>query len=605
MLKHKKTISAVLSAVMLLSAHSVLAAEAGGGTSGSGGGASSGIIVRPPASNGGGGGTTVICNGDGEVAISDGVYEASCTLNLTEQQRGGTALLCLYGDHGALLKTCSVKIPLNAGDQFRLIYNTGIPSDTYLTSARILVWDSLEHMIPLSDPIDLEVQTLQLPEIPQKINAAEFLAKAGILTTDNESSVFTRQNAVKTVIRMLKKEKAAAVLNDTSDFSDIEAGTTLCGEVQYCTSAGLFPADGDLFYPSEPICASEYARILFKAMGYSSPIPAYEQVLLDGIRDEPLTFRTAAQILYRSAFIPLYEITDYENSGGILIPIRNVMDGTTWKEYITWPAKYHKIYYAEGRIVNTPRSSGSITGTVDFQVEYTKNYNDSETVVERDRGYFPTVTIQAGTCDILSNFCNYAEVFVRFENQDAEFLCFAPSGQKPSAIISRQELNTSDWNFQDGDDNYLCDLEKYPLTKWSYNLRLFVNGREQNPTAENIQTYVLNGNSKTVRLEKTTPDESDSGFNVILTDYKVTLFNAFVERIRDQKIYLTTGQIIDLTECSDYRIFLNEKPAQLQDLKEGDSVSLAYDVSETWKNSSFYDIFAERSSLVTVDPITE
>lgn len=137
--------------------------------------------------------------------------------------------------------------------------------------------------------------------------------------------------------------------------------------------------------------------------------------------------------------------------------------------------------------------------------------------------------------------------------------------------------------------------------KLSENTKLFVNGVEVSWNADNLYTYLIT--SKVGRVTLANTAGTDDSYNIVsVTYYK----SAVISDVVGDKIYfdmiesdMSSSMALDQTRVDagdlTYTITLDGEQISPSDLRENDVISVAYDVSNDFDDSDFYDIIVSRN----------
>ncbi len=205
-------------------------------------------------------------------------YELSMIISKQDKEAGsGLAFIGLYGENQRLIQTFSTSVSATDTTSQKMTVTTNISSGETVLEARAYVWDSYNGMQPIAEPGTV-TKIPQAPteptdpsdpsDIPTDLPHLAFLSEIGIMSARHEEQNLTRGEAAEIAVKILKHQRFAAALEDSTDFADIDAGTTLCGYVQYCVQNGYLAAEGDTFRPDSAITYGDLIKMLVDLLGY-------------------------------------------------------------------------------------------------------------------------------------------------------------------------------------------------------------------------------------------------------------------------------------------------------------------------------------------------
>ena len=286
----------------------------------------------------------------------------------------GLAFIGLYGENQRLIQTFSTSVSATDTTTQKMTVTTNIPSGETVLEAHAYVWDSYNGMQPIAEPVTV-TKIPQAPteptdpsdpsDIPTNLPHLAFLSEIGIMSAGHEEQNLTRGEAAEIAVKILKHQRFAATLEDSADFADIDAGTALCGYVQYCVQNGYLAAEGDTFRPDSAITYGNLIKMLVDLLGYKEYaearggwITGYLDVaedlgiLLDSAAMSAYVTRAeAAEMFYQSGLAPIAMVTGYYTENGVSYPLKSIMDGMQDRNFESWLTKYQKIYYVDRKSV--------------------------------------------------------------------------------------------------------------------------------------------------------------------------------------------------------------------------------------------------------------
>ncbi len=573
-------------------------------------------------------------------------YELSMVISKQDKEAGsGLAFIGLYGENQRLIQTFSTSVSATDKTAQKMTVTTNIPSGETVLEARAYIWDSYNGMKPIAEPVTVTKipQTPTDPtdptdpsdpsDIPTDLPHLAFLSEIGIMSAGHEEQNLTRGEAAEIAVKILKHQRFAAALEDSANFADIDAGTALCGYVQYCVQNGYLAADGDTFRPDSAITYGDLIKMLVDLLGYKEYaearggwITGYLDVaedlgiLLDSAAMSAYVTRAeAAEMFYQSSLAPIAMVTGYYTENGVSYPLKSIMNGQG-QNFESWLTKYHKIYYVEGYVCETSRTNAVSCDPdeVRFVIQYTQNYDNSNIVVSRNTNssyIYPIAVMKIGKTNADQQLLIYSSALVQLDSDsNATLLSLTPSNKVTIKEFDMSLVDYEDYSFS-YNNNYLrfylsadaSKSTKYMLEKSLDDIHLFVNGVKVDSTSENFEKYIINNTIGTVRLIDSyfASSTTNGYYDIIMVDYygtaRVDSVNAASKKIVFS--YMTPnikGSLSLNTEENDdlnYRILLDGKPIDVADLQTNDILSIAYDVNSSFADSCFYDIYASRNAI--------
>ena len=576
-------------------------------------------------------------------------YELSMIISKQDKEAGsGLAFIGLYGENQRLIQTFSTSVSATDKTAQKMTVTTNIPSGETVLEARAYVWDSYNGMQPIAEPVTV-TKISQTPtdptepsdpsDIPTDLPHLAFLSEIGIMSAGHEEQNLTRGEAAEIAVKILKHQRFAAALEDSADFADIDAGTALCGYVQYCVQNGYLAADGDTFRPDSAITYGDLIKMLVDLLGYQEYaearggwITGYLDVaedlgiLLDSAAMSAYVTRAeAAEMFYQSGLAPIAMVTGYYTENGVSYPLKSIMNGQG-QNFESWLTKYHKIYYVEGYVCATNRTNAVSCDSdeVRFVIQYTQNYDNSNIVVSRNTNssyIYPTAVMKIGKTNADQQLLIYSSALVQLDSDsNATLLSLTPSNKVTIKEFDMSLVDYEDYSFS-YNNNYLrfylsadaSKSTKYMLEKSLDDIHLFVNGVIVDSTSKNFEKYIIDNTIGTVRLIDSyyASNTTNGYYDIIMVDYygtaRVDSVNAASKKIAFSIITPNIKGSLSLnTEENDdlnYRILLDGKQIDVADIQTDDVLSIAFDVTASrdiptsFSASTFYDIYVSRNAI--------
>lgn len=571
-------------------------------------------------------------------------YELSMIISKQDKEAGsGLAFIGLYGENQRLIQTFSTSVSATDTTAQKMTVTTNIPSGETVLEARAYVWDSYNGMQPIAEPVTV-TKIPQAPteptdpsdpsDIPTDLPHLAFLSEIGIMSAGHEEQNLTRGEAAEIAVKILKHQRFAATLEDSADFADIDAGTALCGYVQYCVQNGYLAAEGDTFRPDSAITYGDLIKMLVDLLGYKEYaearggwITGYLDVaedlgiLLDSAAMSAYVTRAeAAEMFYQSGLAPIAMVTGYYTENGVSYPLKSIMDGMQDQDFESWLTKYQKIYYVEGYVRETNRTNSTRYNPdeVCFEIQYTQNFDDSNVVIHRGDRYdsFVSYTMKIGKTNADQQLLIYSSALVQLDSDgSATLLSLTPSNKVTIKEFDISLFDDWDYTWSNGNSNYLrfypsagaSKSQKYMLERDLQDIYFYVNGVRIDASSENFRKFIVDNTIGTVRLIDSYSAYSTTNgyYDIIMVNYygtaRVDSVNAVSKKIAFSNITSNIKASLSLNteENNDlnYRILLDGKQIDVADIQTDDVLSIAYDVNSPFANSYFYDIYVSRNAI--------
>ena len=487
--------------------------------------------------------------------------------------------------------------------------------------------------------------------------AVDTLAALGVISGYEDGSFkpdnnITRAEVATMMVAALNRSADAEGSKGTTKFADMntEAKAWATGFVNIGVSEGFISGyeDGS-FQPDNNVTYAEAVSMLVRIAGYGR----YAEYLggwpngflsvgsqygitkgVSASENTAVTRAQVAQLIYNTLLdTPIVESTTLTtDKNGNLVPDLTIMNGkndNAWKTLLT---EKHNAYYVEGMVNGTKRSgsSGLDADEVSFQIQYTENYNDSETVIKKGAkatDYVTETPVNVGDTAAADYIMTYAAAIIKIDdNDDATFVYFAPSGKNDISTFATTLIDDDDYATgaegakntvykDDGTLNAKPYVKYYPTKDaskstekiyLSTSVRLFVNGVEITGfTKAQFEQYVVNNTVGEVEYVDTYKTDGDVDY--IFVTYYAT---AQVDQVNasNGKINFTDGikglvsgvaSKVELDPEDDdlsYNITYNGEEIEVSALQKDDVLSIAYDVTGSFADSNFYDIYVSRDT---------
>ncbi len=456
----------------------------------------------------------------------------------------------------------------------------------------------------------------------------------GTIRPDNN---ITRAEVTKMVVAAMGPsytESAMGASGIDTEFYDVPGSHWAAGYVSTGVANGFINGNGDgTFEPEANVTYAQIVKMIVCAMGYNaicernggwpngyltvaSSIGVTSGANIVGA-DTVVTRAQVAKLLNNALNIPIVDVTGYEESAytGQLIAKTEIMDtinGYDASDYKTLLTKNHNTYKVKGRITATKRSDSALDADeVRFSVESTSNFDGVAYGSSYASATVERMKYSAGEASEYLFAYGEALIFVNSDN-DYEILSFTPYGTNDyettdTALFDEYVLSSGHIA---SIHMYVSDtsskLKKY---KMEDNFKVYVNGVEQSDEIDAIDDYLSGNDMGTVTFIDATETgkTSTNGLYdyVIITYYADAIVDAYADNGDELKIYFKDSSPdirgtmkVDLEDEDISLSFICEgKEFDYTDLSQNDVLSIAYDVSGDFDESSFYDVYVSREYI--------
>ena len=496
--------------------------------------------------------------------------------------------------------------------------------------------------------------------------AVEVLGALGVISgyedgTFKPDNNITRAEVATMVVAALNRSADADGAKGTTKFDDmnVDAKAWATGFVNIGVQEGFISGyeDGS-FKPDNNVTFAEMVSMLVRVAGYgryAEYLGGWKTGYLSVGNDYGITKGVAcaedvavtrgqdAQMIYNTLVdVPMVKSTTLTtDSNGNLVPEMTIMNGKGDADYETLLTEKHNAYYVEGKVTATNKStSGSLDADqVNFLVEYTENFDDSEVVIKKGQTVTVNETVggvtQAVTKAKTHNiqkayigdtaaadyFMTYSSAIVKIDDyDDVHFVWFAPSGKNDiiefdATLIDDDDYTASKTVYSDAgvlnakpyvrffETKDAAKSQKYELET---GFQLYVNGVFTTANKANFEKYVVNNTVGTITLIDAY--KTDGEYDYIFVTYygtaKVDSENAANGRIGFKSAMETNNRMNLVLDPEDdditYSIEYNGEEIEVSALQKDDVLSIAYDVNATapaFQNSTFYEIHVSRDKV--------
>lgn len=497
----------------------------------------------------------------------------------------------------------------------------------------------------------LTVSAANYPDVPADADyahAVDELTALDIVVGDdqgnfNPDSQVTRAEFAKMVVCALgpaKAQMAESAANQTSVFPDVrDVGTGsqhwASGYITALTGDGIISGfDDGLFRPDDNVSYVQAMKMLACSAGYDTWAKqrgewpnnylsvANELGIGDGVvvgNDTALTRAQCALMVANTLRVPVLVQTGKTNWDGTPELAQKNKTGINWQSILT---KNHDAYVVNGRVTETSKTA---SGTMDydevrFQVERATNFEDEY----YKRGDDPIDFIaNVGDTDAANQLRVYSEAIVRVNaNDEYELICLQPLSSNAEVTFAAADFDDENSAYRTYDNagagveatgRIYATVEgstrttsyKLEAEDGQYTGSYYVNGVDVTNTiafSDFVENYITNNDVGEVTLvsESSTGSTATSGnYNTIMVTYYE---DAIVESVdadeTEAEIYfLDFEEGLDDSLAIDYEdeevdVSIVKSGAKIDaaDINPYDVVSIAYDVTVNFADSTFYDV---------------
>lgn len=450
-------------------------------------------------------------------------------------------------------------------------------------------------------------------------------------------------------------EAAAGATGVDTEFSDVPGSHWASGYISTGVANKFINGMGDgTFAPDANVTYAQVVKMVVAAMGYTTICEknggwpngylttAANIGITSGLNivgaDTVVTRGQVAMLLDNAIKTPIVAIGSYDENyaDGSLSANLKVMDDITAagnaEDYRTLLTENHSAYSVKGRITSTKKSNPKLdNGEVTFNIESAKNFDG--------RAYGATynkpeeITVLYDGTDAEALLFSYAEALIQLdEDENWVLLSVTPTGSNKAVEVPANLLDAgtvadfdkdnAELDFYQAADSNKVDTYEF-ATKTTTNeegsettliaTEMYVNGVKYKKFSEDpkaaIAKFIQNNPSGTVTLIDQTEagkTTTDGKIDFILVDYYVdAVVSSVVEGdvyriyLKDANPVITKGSIKVDTEDEDITASyeLDGMEVEYTELAEGDVLSIAYDVTDTFDKSAFYNVLVSRNTV--------
>lgn len=447
--------------------------------------------------------------------------------------------------------------------------------------------------------------------------------------TFKPDELVTRAQITKMVVDALAEGGQAEASKNTKSFDDVavgESGHWAAGYINQGVADGWIAGMGDgTFAPDANVTYVQAQKMLVAAVGYDTYATAqggwptgYKMYgsslkITNGVQgvssdEQELTRAQVAKMINNAMDAPLCVIDGWKLEwNGTKTPNLKVKNGTG-KDYQTLFTDKHDTYKVFGRVTNTSKSSQSgDIDKVDFDVEKADNFDDEEATATN----VISITPYKGDTNADDMLNVYAQALIqKDDNDEFTILSITPAAASKSVTLASEDF-----------DKYVggskCYLYFFPAgtTRNSVKYRIademdcYVNGVEASMTNEQIAAYLEANDTASVTLIKktetgSTATEAEYGI-IMISAYETAVVDYVQEKASKSVVYFSdqsegidkaSMEVLDDDNTVEYNFTLDGKAIEVTDLEENDVLNIAFNTTEPFNKSNFYDVIVTRDT---------
>ena len=448
--------------------------------------------------------------------------------------------------------------------------------------------------------------------------------------TFGPDKLVTRAEITKMIVDALAERSSAEASTESTKFADVSADHWAKGYINQGVADGFIAGMSDTeFDPDANVTYVQAQKMLVSAIGYETFAQAqggwptgyktYAASLditkgISGIKDSTeLTRAQVAQMIDNAMDAPLCVIAGWKPEwNGTQTPNLEIRDGKKGRAYETLFTEKHDAYKVYGRVTETSKSenSGLDADQVKFKVEKADKFDDDKITTDN----MQEEPMYIGNSGADKYLLTYAQALIQ-KNDDDEYtiLSIAPAAANKTVTLASEDYDSTK-SADAASALYFYPAGttkgsvKYALDKEGF--EVYVNGVKDDNYSSNIgnlKTYLASTDTASVTLQKKTKDGSistSSDYNIVMiSTYSTAIVESVTDKSNQTIIYFddqSTGVSTKLTvdkddEKKSYSFILDGAEIEPTELQEDDVLNIAYDKTEGFSDSSFYDVYVTRN----------
>lgn len=442
--------------------------------------------------------------------------------------------------------------------------------------------------------------------------------------TFGPDKLVTRAEITKMIVDALAERSSAEASTESTKFADVSADHWAKGYINQGVADGFIAGMSDTeFDPDANVTYVQAQKMLVSAIGYETYAQAqggwpigyktYAASLditkgISGIKDSTeLTRAQVAQMIDNAMDTPLCVIASWKPEwNGTKTPNLETRDGKEGRAYETLFTEKHDAYKVYGRVTETSKTGSVDTDKVTFQVEKADNFDDQE--VKADSPVSEDMYIGDSKAD--NYLRTYSQALIQ-KNDDDEFtiLSIAAAAANKSVTVASEDF---DENKSTDEALYFFPAgttkgsTKYQLDTTN-GVKIYINGVESSKSIAELRDYLDKNETASVTLQK----ETEVGSTSTSAKYNTIMVSSYVTAIVDEVIDKTNETSVNFDTYSSgiqakmtvnkdddnytYSFKLDGKDIEAKDLQPNDVLNIAYDTTDSFRESSFYDVIVTRN----------
>lgn len=448
--------------------------------------------------------------------------------------------------------------------------------------------------------------------------------------TFGPDKLVTRAEITKMIVDALAERSSAEASTESTKFADVSADHWAKGYINQGVANGFIAGMSDTeFDPDANVTYVQAQKMLVSAIGYETFAQAqggwptgyktYAASLditkgISGIKDSTeLTRAQVAQMIDNAMDAPLCVIAGWKPEwNGTQTPNLEIRDGKEGRAYETLFTEKHDAYKVYGRVTETSKSenSGLDADQVKFKVEKADKFDDDKITTDN----MQEEPMYIGNSGADKYLLTYAQALIQ-KNDDDEYtiLSIAPAAANKTVTLASEDYDSTK-SADAASALYFYPAGttkgsvKYALDKEGF--EVYVNGVKDDNYSSNIgnlKTYLASTDTASITLQKKTKDGStstSSDYNIVMiSTYSTAIVESVTDKSNQTIIYFddqSTGVSTKLTvdkddEKKSYSFILDGAEIEPTELQEDDVLNIAYDKTEGFSDSSFYDVYVTRN----------
>lgn len=448
--------------------------------------------------------------------------------------------------------------------------------------------------------------------------------------TFGPDKLVTRAEITKMIVDALAERSSAEASTESTKFADVSADHWAKGYINQGVADGFIAGMSDTeFDPDANVTYVQAQKMLVSAIGYETfaqgqggwptGYKTYAASLditkgISGIKDSTeLTRAQVAQMIDNAMDAPLCVIAGWKPEwNGTQTPNLEIRDGKEGRAYETLFTEKHDAYKVYGRVTATSKSENSSLDAdqVKFKVEKADKFDDDKITTDN----MQEEPMYIGNSGADKYLLTYAQALIQ-KNDDDEYtiLSIAPAAANKTVTLASEDYDSTK-SADAASALYFYPAGttkgsvKYALDKEGF--EVYVNGVKDDNYSSNIgnlKTYLASTDTASVTLQKKTKDGStstSSDYNIVMiSTYSTAIVESVTDKSNQTIIYFddqSTGVSTKLTvdkddEKKSYSFILDGAEIEPTELQEDDVLNIAYDKTESFSDSSFYDVYVTRN----------